>query len=143
MLADIDHVVLWVDDPLRSIAFYRDVVGLEPLRVAEFEAKSAPFPSVRLSPTAIFDLMPRAMSAPLNGMGRKVGLTADAAGHPVHHVCLALAKSDFDALKQRVEGSGTRSFVLKESFGARGQAPEAFYFHDPDQNIIEARHYGG
>jgi hypothetical protein len=86
--------------------------------------------------------MPRAMSTHLNGMGRKVGLTFDAAGHPVHHVCLALAKSDFEALRARVETSGARSFVMKESFGARGQAPEAFYFHDLDQNIIEARHYG-
>ena len=34
-----------------------------------------------------------------------------------------------------------RSFAMKESFGARGQAPDAFYFHDPDQNIIEARYY--
>jgi hypothetical protein len=30
---------------------------------------------------------------------------------------------------------------MQQSFGARGLAPEAFYFKDPDNNVIEARYY--
>jgi catechol-2,3-dioxygenase len=30
---------------------------------------------------------------------------------------------------------------MSRSFGAQGWAPEAFYFVDPDGNVIEARHY--
>ena len=141
MNADIDHVVLWVRDPVRSAEFYRDVVGLEPLRVAEFQAKAVPFPSVRLSERTVFDLAPLEMATPLNGMGRKVGLTVDAAGHPVHHVCLAMTHADFDALRERVKQAGLATFALKEGFGARGRAPDAFYFHDLDQNVLEARYY--
>jgi hypothetical protein len=29
---------------------------------------------------------------------------------------------------------------MTNSFGARGLAPEAFYFLDPDNSVIEARH---
>lgn len=141
MRADLDHIVLWVSDPTASVEFYRAVVGLEPLRVAEFQAKSAPFPSVRLSERSVIDLAPRAMATPLNGMGRKVGLRTDAAGHPVHHVCIAVEHADFDALRERVKAAGVPTFALKEAFGARGPAPEAFYFCDPDENVIEARWY--
>jgi glyoxylase I family protein len=30
---------------------------------------------------------------------------------------------------------------MTQSFGARGFAPEAFYFADPDGNVLEARYY--
>lgn len=141
MKADIDHVVLWVQDPLRSVEFYSEVVGLEPLRVEEFREKKAPFPSVRLSERTLLDLAPVAMSVALNAMGRKVGLTIDAAGHAIHHVCLATSKAEFEALRARVTGAGVKTFTMNESFGARGAAPEAFYFHDLDQNVLEVRYY--
>jgi catechol 2,3-dioxygenase-like lactoylglutathione lyase family enzyme len=142
MQADIDHVVLWVDDPLRAVAFYAEVVGFEPVRLAEFEASKVPFPSVRLSPTALLDLAPRKMAALLNGIARKTGLTNDAAGHPTNHVCLTMAHDDFVALRARLQTAGVdTSFALKDSFGARGVARDAFYFADPDGNIIEARYY--
>ena len=41
---------------MRSLSFYEQVVGLEPLRVEEFKAKKAAFPSVRLSPRSVIDL---------------------------------------------------------------------------------------
>jgi hypothetical protein len=33
------------------------------------------------------------------------------------------------------------SALMEKSFGARGLAPETFYFPDPDGNVIEARYY--
>jgi glyoxylase I family protein len=143
MEADIDHIVLWCEDPLRSVAFYRDVVGFEPLRLAEYEAKAAPFPSVRLSPRAVIDLMARRMAPRINEMARGIGVTGDAAGHPHNHVCLAMSREDYEALRARLTAAGVdTSFGLKEAFGARGGAASTFYFSDPDGNILEARYYG-
>ena len=123
-----DHVVLWCADPLRSIDFYERVVGLPGVRVEEFRAGQAPFPSVRVSAESIIDLMPLA-AAPRLG---------DSAGHPVHHLCLSMSHEEFEALRQRVDVAAS----MTDSFGAQGLAPHTFYFQDPDANVIEARYYG-
>ena len=44
-----DHIVLNVPDIDRSLAFYMDVLGLEPERLDKFRRGEAPFPSVRIS----------------------------------------------------------------------------------------------
>jgi catechol 2,3-dioxygenase-like lactoylglutathione lyase family enzyme len=134
----IDHVVLWVEDPLRSVEFYERVLGAAGLRVAEFTARKVLFPSVRLSSDTIIDLMPLAAAPMLNGMPGGEG----SAGNKVHHLCFALAESDYRALRARLEANGVAVPVtMKDSFGARGQAPEAIYFRDPDGNVLEARYY--
>ncbi|GAA3108831.1 VOC family protein [Streptomyces rectiviolaceus] len=135
----LDHVVLWVRDPVAAADFYEKVLGLEPLRVAEFSAGKASFPSVRLNEETIFDLAPLTLA-------ERMSVVPDAdksAGHPVNHVCLALAESGFEALRARLEESGTPvSDISHNAFGARGKARSGFYFRDPDGNIFEARHYG-
>jgi len=140
MNATLDHVVFWSDDPLRAVDFYTRVVGLTPVRVAEFQAGTAPFPSVRISPSAILDLMARIAAPMVDAMA---GAEASA-GHRVNHVCLAMSESDFHALRGRLEVSGVGiSNIIEQSFGAQGQAPQAFYFRDPDGNVLEARYYHG
>ncbi|OBH14443.1 VOC family protein [Mycobacterium sp. E1747] len=134
----LDHVVLWTKDPRASMDFYIRVVGLEPVRFAEFEAGDAPFPSVRVCEDSIIDLLPVANVAGTEALTRADG----SAGHPVNHVCLALSKSEYDALDQRLQGEGLdTSARLSPTFGARGWAPQAYYFTDPDGNVIEARYY--
>jgi glyoxylase I family protein len=64
MQAKLDHVVLWVADPLRSLEFYEKVVGLTPVRADEFREGKAPFPSVGVSSDSIIDLMAK-VAAPL------------------------------------------------------------------------------
>jgi hypothetical protein len=59
MQAKLDHVVLWVADPLRSLEFFEKVVGLAPVRAHEFREGKAPFPSVRVSSDSIIDLTTR------------------------------------------------------------------------------------
>ncbi|MFF5882176.1 MULTISPECIES: VOC family protein [unclassified Streptomyces] len=136
--ARLDHVVLWVRDPVAAATFYAEAVGLEPVRLAEFSAGAAPFPSVRVNDETIIDLMPAEMARRMTMLPG----AADSSGHPVNHVCLSLPAAGFDALRSRLE---ERSVPLTDfshdSFGARGPAKRSFYFRDPDGNVFEARHY--
>ncbi|MBV1942912.1 VOC family protein [Streptomyces sp. BV286] len=134
----LDHVVLWVRDPVASADFYEKAVGLEPLRVTEFAEGKASFPSVRLNEETIFDLAPLTMAERMD----VVPGAADSAGHPVNHVCLSLTGQAFDALHTRLEERAVPlSDFTYDAFGARGKARRSFYFRDPDGNIFEARHY--
>jgi catechol 2,3-dioxygenase-like lactoylglutathione lyase family enzyme len=134
----LDHVVLWVRDPVAAADFYEKAVGMAPLRITEFAAGAVSFPSVRLNDETIFDLMPLS-----NAEGMKmVPGAAESAGHPVNHVCLALPGEDFKALRARLEERSVPvSDISYDSFGARGTARRSFYFRDPDGNVFEARHY--
>ncbi|MDI2125838.1 VOC family protein [Yinghuangia seranimata] len=138
MQATIDHLVIWVEDQLRSLDFYERVVGFEGVRAQEFRDGDAPFPSVRVSPTAIVDLMAKSGAAKIDENFKTPG----ASGHPVNHLCIALPFADYEALRTRVEADGGDTSVgITDSFGARGFAPRTFYFTDPDGNVLEARHY--
>lgn len=138
MHAAIDHVVLWSDDPLRAVEFYAEVVGLTPVRVDEFRGGAAPFPSVRVSDASIIDLMARVAAPVVDALS---GGDASA-GHRVNHVCLSMSEAEFTALRARLEERAVpTSAITEQSFGAQGLAPRAFYFRDPDGNVIEARYY--
>jgi len=134
----LDHVVLWVEDPLRAVAFFAEVVGLPGVRVEEFRAGAVGFPSVRVDDGTIIDLMPRAAAPRVNAIPGAAGT----AGHPTNHVCLALSEAALGALAARLAAHGTPvGHHMTNQYGARGQAPKAFYFKDPDGNVLEARHY--
>ncbi len=134
----LDHVVLWVRDPLASADFYKKTVGMEPVRLTDFAAGSAPFPSVRLNDETILDLMPLSTAERM----KMVPGAAESSGHPVNHVCLAMPGDDFQTLRDRLEEQSVPvSDISHDSFGARGMARRSFYFRDPDGNIFEARHY--
>ncbi|MFE7891340.1 VOC family protein [Streptomyces sp. NPDC057412] len=136
--ARLDHVVLWVRDPVAAAGFYEKTVGMEPVRLTEFTEGTVPFPSVRLNDETIIDLMPLTMAERMKMLPGAAG----SAGHPVNHVCLALPGEDFDTLRARLEEGGTPvSEISNDSFGARGHATRSFYFRDPDGNVFEARHY--
>ena len=138
MKARIDHVVLWVEDVERSLDFYTNVLGLEGVRIDDFRAGKAPFPSIRVSSESIIDIMPRAGAPLVDAFSGVEG----SAGHPVNHVCLAMDESDYEALRGRLEQRAVHcSSPMEQSFGAQGLAPQAFYFRDPDGNVLEARYY--
>ncbi len=137
-MARLDHVVLWTADPKQSVDFYTRVVGLSPVRLEEFESGEAPFPSVRVSDDSIIDLIPVNNAEGTESMTKVVG----SAGHPVNHICIALSKAEYDALDRRLQAEGVdTSARLNHSYGARGWAPQGYYFPDPDGNVIEARYY--
>ncbi|MGS2613487.1 VOC family protein [Micromonospora sp. LZ34] len=116
-----DHLVLNVTDVERSLDFYCGVLGLAPVRVDEWRAGTVPFPSVRVSPETIVDLVhrPRGESN-------------------VDHFCLVVAPLDW----AEVIESG--AFTVLEGpvgrFGARGSAT-SIYVRDPDGNSVELRWY--
>ena len=119
-----DHLVLNVADIERSLAFYTGPLGLEPVRVDEWRAGKVPFPSVRVSPTTIIDLV----TAPA---GEPVGSNVD-------HICLVVEPLDW----QEVIDSGVFTVVdgPGKRFGARGTAI-SLYVQDPDGNTVELRWY--
>ncbi|HTQ18363.1 VOC family protein [Mycobacterium sp.] len=134
----LDHIVLWTKDPRAAMDFYSRVIGLAPVRFSEFESGEAPFPSVRVCEDSIIDLIPVENAASTEST-TKVG---GSAGHPVNHVCLAMSKDEYEALDQRLQAAGVDTGArLSSSFGARGWGHHAYYFADPDGNVVEARYY--
>jgi catechol 2,3-dioxygenase-like lactoylglutathione lyase family enzyme len=118
-----DHLVLNVADVERSLAFYVDELGLEPVRVDEWRRGEVFFPSVRVDATTILDLL---------------GPTPAPAGKNVDHLCLVVEPQDLEALKASgrftvVDGPGIR-------YGAQGDGT-SLYVLDPDANTVELRHY--
>ena len=117
----LDHVVLRVADARRSLAWYGDVLGLEPLRLAAWEAGEVLFPSVRIDAGTIIDLLEQAPD-----------------GVNVDHLCLVV--DDLDAVlahpAAEVEQPPARLW------GARGWG-RAAYLRDPDGHRVEVRTYEG
>ncbi|MDC3379084.1 VOC family protein [Planctomycetota bacterium] len=137
---DIDHAVLWVDDPEASLTFYVDVLGLAPVRVQEFRAGEARFPSVRLNERTIFDLMGRAEL--FTRVQEFTGGGGAVSASPVNHICLSMSRSDYEVMSARLVESGVELRAGGENvFGAQGYAIRSVYFSDPDGNVLEMRYY--
>jgi catechol 2,3-dioxygenase-like lactoylglutathione lyase family enzyme len=116
-----DHLVLRCADVETTLAWYVDRLGLAPVRVDEWRAGAAPFPSVRISDDTIIDLIP--------------GSTDDGR---LDHLCVVIEPTDLDRLAAEgfdvVDGPAPR-------FGARGMGT-SLYVRDPDGLVVELRHYG-
>ncbi|MFJ8431723.1 VOC family protein [Kitasatospora sp. NPDC094019] len=116
-----DHLVLNVRDIERSLAFYGGLLGLEPVRVEEWRAGKVSFPSLRVTPETIIDLMSRPRGE-----------------SNVDHICLTVDPLDW----QQVIDTGV--FKVLEGpvprYGARGNAT-SIYVQDPDGNTVELRWY--
>ena len=113
-----DHIVLVVTDVERSVAWYRDQLQLEVLRLDEWRAGDAPFPSVRINEGTIIDI-----------------IAGDRSGKNVDHFCLVIEPTDLGELAANggfevVEGPVTR-------WGARGDGTSV-YVTDPDGNVISS-----
>ena len=117
----LDHLVLVVADVERSVAWYRDELGLEALRLDQWRRGEVLFPSVRVDPGTIIDLL----------HGERTGSNVD-------HLCLVVAQIDLAAVAASgrfdvVDGPASR-------WGARGDGT-SLYVRDPDGNVVELRHY--
>jgi catechol 2,3-dioxygenase-like lactoylglutathione lyase family enzyme len=115
-----DHIVLVVADVERSVAWYVEELGLQPERLEEWRAGKVFFPSVRISPTTLIDII----AAPREGTN-------------VDHFCLVVeddvAELAASGRFEVVDGPDTR-------WGAQGDAT-SLYVRDPDGNVVELRRY--
>jgi catechol 2,3-dioxygenase-like lactoylglutathione lyase family enzyme len=119
-----DHLVLRCADVESTLAWYLDTLGLAPVRVDEWRAGVAPFPSVRVSAETIIDLVPA---------------TGTVTERNVDHLCLVADRTTVDAV-----AADTETFrVIGEPgvrFGAQGEG-WSVYVYDPDDNVVEIRSY--
>ena len=117
----IDHVVVNVSDARASLRWWVDLLGAEPLRLAEWEAGEVPFVSVRIDATTIVDLFER----PRDGVN-------------VDHLCVTVEGADL----ADVARSGVFEVLGPPAplYGARGMGT-GLYVRDPDGNRVELRTY--
>jgi glyoxylase I family protein len=113
----LDHIVLVTSDADRLIAWYRDVLGLQPERLEQWQAGEVPFASLRVDAGTIIDVV----------AGERTGSNVD-------HIALVV-DGDLDALAAEHGVAGP-----KELFGARGQG-RGIYLRDPDGTGVELRSY--
>lgn len=118
----LDHLVLNVADARRSLEFYSGVLGLEALRLGEWEAGTVPFVSVRIDPDTIIDLM-----------------ELERAGENLDHFCMVV-----DDLEEVLVVLAAADIEIETGpvsrWGARGMG-ESIYLRDPDRNVVELRCY--
>lgn len=120
----LDHIVLRVADMERSVAWYRDELGLEPVRLDEWRAGRAPFVSMRVDEGTIIDLQ----------QGDITGINMD-------HLALVVEGAHLTDLTD-LAASGRFGEVgpPRRLFGARGTG-SGIYLRDPDGHTVELRSY--
>lgn len=120
----LDHLVLVCTDVARTLAWYAERLGLEPLRVEAWRAGEAPFPSARIDAGTIIDFLS--------------GAAGEGHGH-LDHLCLVLEPTDLAAF------AAARGLEVLEGpvprYGARGMGTSVYVF-DHDGTVVELRHYG-
>jgi catechol 2,3-dioxygenase-like lactoylglutathione lyase family enzyme len=117
----IDHYVLHVADAERSVAWYGEVLGLQPERLEEWRKQEVLFVSLRVDDTTIIDL-----------------LQAPRTGENVNHVAFEVEDVDLDALA--ASGTVEVDSGPADLFGAQGIG-RGLYIRDPDGNLVELRTY--
>lgn len=123
------EIVLVVEDIERSLAFYRDTLGLETISPAAVPVKFLRIGAPRDGVPQQVVLIPRPMAAeqPL------------ARSRRLHHIGLEVAPEDFAAERERLASLG---FEIRG--GTHPFLPvDAFYLDDPDGNEIEIAAWRG
>lgn len=127
MAIELDHLILPVNDRGRSIDFYTGIVGLR------HEGEDGPFSMLRASPGFVIQIAP---------WGTSGG----------EHLAFAMSKAEFESVFARLKSAGIAYGDRFDTVGnmqgpgdesgARGMG-RTVYFFDPDQHLLEIRHYGG
>jgi catechol 2,3-dioxygenase-like lactoylglutathione lyase family enzyme len=127
-ITDADHTNWRVKDVERSLAFYRDVLGLEPFGLDEYERGEHPLVSLRITPEFILHLRPDPTFE-----------AASTGGYD--HLALVVEGTNLDALTEHLTDAGVEIERTSENVaGARGPG-EALYVRDPDGYLIELKLY--
>lgn len=116
----LDHVVLVSPDPERLLAWYADVLGLEPLRLEQWRAGEVPFASLRVDAGTIIDVQ----------AGERTGRNVD-------HLAFVVDADLTDLTALAAEHGVDPPRAL---YGARGTG-RGIYLRDPDGTGVELRTY--
>ena len=120
----IDHLVVVCTDVDTTLGWWRRELGLEPLRLDEWRAGAAPFPSLRINQTSIVDFV----------AGTRTGVN-------VAHVALAVDVGAAELAALAVERGWDVVTPLDPGlYGARGVGA-GVYIRDPEGNVVELRSY--
>ncbi len=123
----LDHLVVNTRDVEGSVSFYKDVLGMEILRLDEFREGKVGFVSARVSPEIIIDIRP--------------SQSEDAVTPNVDHFCLVLSPTDMNKLYEEIKSKGIRmDGDVHPAWGAQGMGQQ-FKIWDPEGIKIELRCY--
>lgn len=124
-MAQLDHLILNVNDVDASVAFYTQTMGFSD------DGVDGPFRVIRVTPDLTFLLAP---------WGTQGGT----------HLAFAMSSEEFEEVFARVRAEGLRYGDAFDSVGnqkgpgdesgARGPG-KAVYVFDPNEHLIEIRHY--
>lgn len=127
-LGGLDHVVLRVADPARSVRFYRDVLGC----AVERELEALGLIQLRAG-RSLIDLV--GVETPLGRLG---GAAPGPEARNVDHVALRIDPFDEAALRTHLEARGVEPGEVGRRYGADGFGP-SMYVRDPDGNVVELK----
>lgn len=118
--------ILYVDDLPRAVAFYRDLVELEPMTgdATRFQAFKAGAAQVLL----LFKRGGTIEPTPVPG-----GVIPPHDGSGPHHIGFAIGAESYEPWKQRLAGAGVA--IESETHWPRGG--RSLYFRDPDGHLLE------
>ena len=108
-----------------SLAFYRDVLGLEILREDEYRAGQVGFASVRITPETIIDVRPYSSDQEFV--------------KNVDHICVRISPTDMEQTKEQLRARATDTDDdINVRWGAQGYG-ESLYIRDPEGQMIELK----
>jgi len=119
-MISLDHTILQICNPAKSISFYRQVLGFK------HEGKAGPFKVLRVNTGLTIDLLQQ-----VPGDQVHLAFCVDRATFDWVHKRLIQKNIPFDGNVFERDG-----LVAANVFGARSLA-DALYFYDPDQHNIE------
>lgn len=122
------ETILYTDDLARSVAFYRDTLGLLPMRTDgdRFQAFDAGERRVLL-------LFKRGGTLSPQPVAKDGGIIPPHDGHGPHHLAFAIAVADYEAWCAHLRASGVA--IESETHWERGG--RSVYFRDPDNHLVE------
>ena len=129
-ITEMDHIVLRVKDVEVSLKFYCETLGMQSERVEQWKAGDVRFPSARLNADTIIDFFATDQET----------IAKDGVKNQDHY-CMVIEPTDMDELKAKFEAMGVEIQAGPGNrWGSHGDGI-SLYIYDPDNNVVELRHY--